>query len=88
MTDHGAMVMANDMAGMAASLHGKSGDDFDRAFLAAMVQHHQSAVAMSRPAAANAAYQEVKDLASGIAAQTTEIGRMQGWQRQRGYGSK
>ncbi len=86
MQDHSAMAMENEMAGMTNSLKGKTGDDFDKAFLTAMMAHHQEAIDMSTPAATNASHQEVKTLASNIiTAQTKEISEMRNWQTQWGY---
>lgn len=88
MEDHSAMGMATDMDTMTASLQGKTGDEFDRAFLEAMIEHHESAVAMSRPAAQNAFHQEIKDLARAIIeAQDGEIAQMRAWQVEWGYES-
>jgi len=88
MEDHSAMGMATDMDTMTASLQGKTGDDFDKAFLEAMIEHHESAVAMSRPAAQNAFHQEIKDLARAIIeAQDGEIAQMRAWQVEWGYES-
>lgn len=88
MEDHSAMGMATDMDTMTASLQGKTGDEFDEAFLAAMIEHHESAVAMSRPAAQNAFHQEIKDIARAIIeAQDAEIAQMRAWQVEWGYES-
>jgi uncharacterized protein (DUF305 family) len=85
MTDHSAMGVENDMAGMTDQLKDLSGDTFDKKFLELMILHHQSAIDMSRPAAKNAQHQEVKTLAQAfINAQTKEIQQMQAWQKQRG----
>ena len=57
-----------------------SGDDFDKAFLQQMTMHHAMAVMMARPAAAQAAHQETKDLAQAIIDdQTREIAQMRTW---------
>ena len=86
MQDHSAMGMMDDMAGMTAQLDGKSGDDFDRAFLEQMILHHQSAIDMAAPGEKNASRQEVKDLAEAIVkAQSKEIAQMQTWQKEWGY---
>lgn len=88
MEDHSAMGMATDMDTMTASLQGKTGDEFDKAFLEAMIEHHESAVAMSRPAAQNAFHQEIKDIARAIIeAQDAEIAQMRTWQVEWGYES-
>lgn len=77
---------AMSMADMTASLSGKTGDDFDKAFLSEMIVHHQGAIAMAELAAAKAKHQEVKDLANGIvSAQTGEISEMRQWQEAWGY---
>jgi uncharacterized protein (DUF305 family) len=82
MTDHSAMGMEDNMAGMTNQLKDLSGDAFDIKFLELMTLHHQSAIDMSRPAAKNAQHQEVKTLAQAIiSAQTTEIKQMQAWQK-------
>jgi len=57
-----------------------NGDDFDKAFLSQMSMHHAMAVVMARPAVAQAAHQETKDLAQGIIdEQTKEIAQMRSW---------
>lgn len=82
MQDHSAMMMDNEMAGMTKELKGKTGDEFDQAFLTQMIAHHQEAIDMSKPAATNASHQEVKDLAVAIiVAQTDEIKQMRQWQK-------
>lgn len=57
-----------------------SGDSFDRAFLQMMVVHHAMAVAMARPALANAQHPELQQLAQEIiTSQLQEIDEMRGW---------
>lgn len=86
MMDHGVMGMMDEMTGMSAELEGKTGDDFDKAFIEQMIMHHQSAIDMAAPAEANAEHQEVKDLAKAIiAAQTNEIAQMKQWQKDWAY---
>jgi len=86
MTDHGAMGMMNNMANMTAELEGKTGDEFDKAFIEQMIMHHQSAIDMAAPGEQNAQRQEVKDLTKAIvAAQTKEIQQMKQWQQKWGY---
>lgn len=86
MMDHSAMGMADDMTAMTSQLKDLTGDAFDKKFLALMVEHHQSAIDMSRPASHNAHHQEVKTLAQDIiTAQTKEISRMRAWQQDWGY---
>ena len=86
MQDHSAMGMMDEMAGMMGALEGKTGDDFDKAFLEQMIMHHQSAIDMAIPAETNAAHQEVKVLARDIIiAQSAEIDQMKQWQSDWGY---
>ena len=69
----------------AASLKGKTGDAFDAAFIREMI-HHQGAIKMAEAAPTRAKHQEVKELATAIiAAQTSDIIRMQDWQQAWGY---
>jgi uncharacterized protein (DUF305 family) len=76
------MGMAEMMAEMNAGLVGKTGDAFDRAFLAEMIVHHEGAVGMAKLALEHAGHQEVKDLAKAIiAAQEKEIAAMRGWEK-------
>ena len=68
------------------SLQGKSGDDFDRAFIEGMIVHHEGAVQMAEQAKLNAKHQEIKDMSDAIIdAQTTEINQMRMWQKDWGY---
>ncbi|MBU0750521.1 DUF305 domain-containing protein [Patescibacteria group bacterium] len=77
-----AMNMGGAMDDMMSGLNGKSGDDFDKAFLSEMVVHHQGAVLMAESALKNAKHQEIKDLAQNIiTAQKAEIAEMQGWEK-------
>lgn len=86
MVDHSAMGTTGEMDSMTKELEGKSGDEFDKTFIKLMIQHHQSAVAMSKPAERNAGRQEVKDLAKEIInAQTGEIDKLRQWNSQWGY---
>lgn len=74
--------MHGAMGDMMAGLEGKTGDEFDAAFLAEMIVHHEGAVAMAHAALANAKHAELKTLANAIiSAQTEEIERMQTWQK-------
>lgn len=86
MQDHSAMGMMDEMSGMMGALEGKTGDDFDKAFLEQMIMHHQSAIDMATPADTNAEHQEVKVLARDIIiAQSAEIDQMKQWQSDWGY---
>ena len=86
MVEHSAMGMSDEMARMGSELAGTTGDEFDRAFLELMIEHHRSAIAMAQPGASNAHHEEIKQLSGAItAAQSNEITRMQQWQRDWGY---
>lgn len=53
---------------------------FDKAFIDAMIPHHQSAIDMAQEAKTKAKRQEIKALAADIiTAQQTEIEQMNGW---------
>lgn len=74
--------MQAEMDGMMAGLEGKTGDEFDKAFISDMIVHHEGAVDMAELALTNAKHQEIKDLANAIiAAQNKEIADMKAWQR-------
>lgn len=73
----------NDMMG---GLQGKTGDEFDKAFIAEMIVHHQGAINMAKQAKQNAKHEEIKNLANDIiSAQTKEITEMKQWQKNWGY---
>jgi uncharacterized protein (DUF305 family) len=77
-----SMSMESMMMYMNAELVGKTGDEFDKAFLEQMIMHHQGAVEMAELALVNAKRQEIKDLSTAIIeAQNTEIGQMKNWQK-------
>lgn len=79
MSNDGSML--NMMMDMNASLEGKTGDEFDKAFISEMIIHHEGAVDMAELALTNAKHQEIKDLANAIiSAQNKEIADMKGWQ--------
>lgn len=72
--------MSDAMAGMTAGLDGKTGDDFDKAFIEGMIVHHEGAVAMAQLALQKAKHDEIKQMAQEIiSAQTREINTMRGW---------
>lgn len=72
--------MHGQMNSMMAELNGKTGDDFDKAFLKEMIVHHQGAVMMAESALKNAKHQEIKTLANAIiSSQNKEISDMQNW---------
>jgi len=72
--------MQEQMASMNAGLVGKTGDDFDRAFISEMITHHQGAIAMAELALDNANHAEIKQMAGAIiSAQSSEITQMTAW---------
>lgn len=76
------MNMGNAMDDMMTGLQGKTGDDFDKAFLSEMITHHQGAINMAQAALQDAKHPELKQLAQNIiTAQTSEIAQMQTWQK-------
>ena len=86
MMDRSAMDMMADMGQMTESLKTLTGDEFDKTFLASMIEHHQSAINMAYPGQANAIHDEVKTLTKAIVdAQSREIAQMKQWQKDWGY---
>ena len=77
----------SDMSmGQSADLRDKSGDAYDAAFIAGMIEHHDGAIAMAELSATRAEHTEVKRLSKDIiAAQEREILEMKRWQQQWGY---
>jgi uncharacterized protein (DUF305 family) len=58
----------------------RTADPFDKAFIEAMVPHHESALEMAKQAQERSEHPEIKRLADDIiAAQTREISKMKGW---------
>lgn len=75
-----------DMSAMTSQLEPKSGDAYDSAFIANMIDHHQSAVDMAKLSAKNAKHEEIKKLSNDIiSAQEKEIDQMRMWQQDWGY---
>ena len=87
----GHSMMGHDMSSMSMddmmkALNGKTGDDFDMAFIEQMIPHHQGAIDMAKLALENAGHQEIKDLAQDIIeSQEKEIEMMEDWQTSWGY---
>lgn len=76
----------NGMSNMMNYISGKKGDEFDKAFILSMIEHHEGAIDMAEEAEKNAKHQEIKDLAKEIInAQTKEIDQMKTWQKDWGY---
>lgn len=82
MNDDSMGGMHGAMDDMMSGLDGKTGDAFDKAFLAEMIVHHQGAVDMAEAALKDAKHAEIKTMANAIiSAQTAEIKQMQDWQK-------
>lgn len=76
------------MSQMTDSLKNKKGDDFDKAFISSMIEHHQGAIDMAKLAEKNAKHDEIKNMSNDImSAQSTEIEMMKKWQNEWGYGN-
>ena len=76
------MGMDDMMQAMTLSLDGKTGYEFDQAFLSEMIVHHEGAVKMAQMVLTNSKNPELVKLANDIIkAQTGEIKMMQDWQK-------
>lgn len=85
MMDHGTG-MDMSMNQMTETLKGKTGNEFDKAFLDGMIVHHQGAIEMANLAKVNAKHDEIRKLADDIIkAQASEIEMMKTWQKAWGY---
>ena len=74
------------MEEMSDMLKGKTSDEFDKAFITGMIEHHQGAIDMANLAKQNAKHDEIKQMADDIvSAQSKEITMMKSWQAQWGY---
>jgi hypothetical protein len=68
------------MNDMMEQLSGKTGDEFDKAFITTMIMHHQGAIEMADAAKTSSQRGEIKKLSDDIiAAQTKEINEMKIW---------
>lgn len=71
---------------MTESLENVSGDEYDKLFIAHMIEHHQSAVDMAKLSEGRAKHDELKNLSKEItSAQEKEIDEMRQWQKAWGY---
>jgi uncharacterized protein (DUF305 family) len=76
------------MDDMMDDIKGKTGDDFDRAFIENMLEHHRGAVEMAKLSETNAKHDEIKAMSNDIInAQNSEISKMKEWQESWGYSS-
>jgi uncharacterized protein (DUF305 family) len=79
--DH-SMSMQGTMDSMNQGLQGKTGDEFDKAFLTEMAVHHQGAIEMSKLVLEKSKRPELLQLAGEIiTAQEHEIKLMQNWEQ-------
>lgn len=68
------------------SLDGKTGDEFDKAFVVTMIAHHQGAIDMAKLAEKNAKHTEIKELSRVIiTTQQEEVDQLKLWQSEWGY---
>lgn len=75
------------MDSMVAILKDKTGDEFDKEFIAQMIAHHQGAIDMAKLIEERAKHDELKQLGTNIiSAQTGEIAVMTDWYALWGYG--
>ncbi len=85
--DHGSMDMGS--GGMAREMVMENGKYSDRAFIDAMVPHHQGAVDMAEVALQNAEHEEIKQLSRNIiSTQRTEIEELKAIKQQEFGASK
>ncbi len=79
--DHGSMGMGS--GGMAREMVMENGKYSDKAFIDAMIPHHQSAVEMAEVALQNAEHEEIKQLSRNIiSTQRAEIGELKAIKQQ------
>jgi uncharacterized protein (DUF305 family) len=78
---HGGATSTMDMAADVERLR-RAPEPFDRAFIDAMIPHHQSAIEAAKAAETRAQRTEIRELAQAIiAAQQQEIDQMTAWRR-------
>lgn len=81
-TQNQGMGMNSSMDEMMGSMKDVSNYDFDKAFINAMIIHHEGAIKMAQQAEHKAGHQEIKDLSKNIiSAQTSEIDQMKQWKK-------
>lgn len=72
--------------GMNDELRNLRGDDFDKAFIGAMIDHHEGAITMAQQAKISAKHDEIKQMADDIiSAQSREIDLLESWRLDWGY---
>ena len=74
------------MSQMSEDLEDKTGNAYDAAFIASMIEHHRGALDMAELSATRAEHPEIQELSEAIIdAQQREIAQMKAWQRKWGY---
>lgn len=77
---------ADHNSSASSKLKALNGDEFDKAFMEEMIQHHQGAIDMAKLIETNGKHDELKKLGQDIlSAQSKEIDMMQTWQSDWGY---
>ncbi len=77
-----SMSMADMMASMNAELEGKTGEEFEKAFIDEMIVHHEGAVDMAEILLQKTQRPELVKLGNDIiSAQTSEIEMMKEWRQ-------
>lgn len=72
--------MNHAMDNMMSGLAGKTGADFEKAFLSEMIVHHEGAIVMAEALLKNTQRPELVKLGNDIiTAQTGEVSMMKGW---------
>lgn len=85
MNHDGHDMMDMTMRDMSKMLEGQTGDELDKAFIEAMIPHHQGAIEMARYLT-GAKHEELRTLGKEIiAAQWKEIQQMLKWKKEWGY---
>lgn len=80
------MGMGSSMDSMMDLLEGKRDDEFDKAFIEAMIVHHEGAIEMAHEALKYGKHDEIKKLANDIVvAQNNEINMMKFWREEWKY---
>ncbi|MBL8158800.1 DUF305 domain-containing protein [bacterium] len=78
----GSHEMGNTMTNMTAGLEGKSGEEFEKAFIDEMIVHHEGAVDMAEILLQKTQRPELVKLGNDIiSAQTNEIEMMKEWRQ-------
>ncbi|MBI3889794.1 DUF305 domain-containing protein [Candidatus Saccharibacteria bacterium] len=71
---------------MTESLKDLKGDEYDKKFIAHMIDHHQGAIDMAKLSEERAKHDEIKKLSNNIiSTQEMEISEMKKWQSNWGY---